>query len=240
MRLIIWSVCISLLVLVPVLTMTVMQPPQFADAQAPGDTPTYFLFLPGVAREPTLTPTPEATLPTPGLDWDPRLTLRQATLVPATVQPGQGYWKLVKGVWYDVNDTRPMGVGDHDIAYDVRSEAGERILGKSLKVGWWVDGACPSAANFWLLPGPLVPEVELPPLSVTDYCVNIVQTQDKGTEIYAGSYPMYHTTGTYRIEVDDGTPSDAVENLGMGTIAEPYVKYHTSYGFVWRWTIYNP
>ncbi len=40
MRLIIWSVCISLLVLVPVLTMAVMQPLQFADAQAPGDTPT--------------------------------------------------------------------------------------------------------------------------------------------------------------------------------------------------------
>jgi hypothetical protein len=47
---------------------------------------------------------------------------------------------------------------------------------------------------------------------------------------------MYHSTGTYRIEVDDGQPSEALDGLGMGSIELPNWLIHTSYGFAWRWS----
>lgn len=45
---------------------------------------------------------PPAVQPqTPGLSWDSRLDQRGAVLVPATVNPGQSYWKLVSAEWMD-------------------------------------------------------------------------------------------------------------------------------------------
>ena len=198
------------------------------------ETPAARVYLPYVAGpQPTPTPTPTQTptstlTPTP-ITWDPRLDLRGATLIPASVIPGQGYWKLIAGVWFDVNDVRPMGVGDHDIAFDVLDAAGIRQVGQVIKVTWTTDGTC-NTANV-ALSGPEL----LGPAATT--CVDRVYTQAKPGETYAGSYPMYHLAPTYNTTVEDGNPSDAVAGLGLGSIAYPGFKMHTSYGFIWRWTI---
>ena len=204
------------------------------------ETPVVQVYLPYVAG-PQSTPTPMQTpsstpSPTPTstsspapIIWDPRLNLRGATLVPASVTPGHGYWKIVSGVWFDVNDVRPMGVGDHDIAFDVLDAAGVRQVGQTMKITWTTDGTC-STTNV-ALAGPEL----LGPATTT--CIDRVYTQAKPGETYAGSYPMYHLAPTYSIAVEDGNPSDIAASLGLGSIAYPGFKMHTSYGFVWRWTI---
>ncbi len=65
----------------------------------------------GPTATPTATATPSATptatptgTPTPAPTWDARLTQRGAVLVPAQPTPGEGYWRLVSGVWYDVGE----------------------------------------------------------------------------------------------------------------------------------------
>ena len=75
-------------------------------------------------------------VPPPALDWDPRLNLRGAAYIPAQVQPGQGYWRLVKAVWFDKEESG----GRHHIYVDVLSEAGERQVGAPVQVSW-NDGA---------------------------------------------------------------------------------------------------
>ena len=196
------------------------------------ETPTVQVYLPYVAGPqptPTQTQTPSST-PTPtSITWDPRLDLRGATLIPASVTPGHGYWKIVAGVWFDVNDVRPMGVGDHDIAFDVLDAAGIRQVGQAIKITWTTDGTC-NTTNV-ALSGP---ELLGPAATV---CIDRVYIQAKPGETYAGSYPMYHLAPTYSVTVEDGNPSDAVAGLGLGSIKYPGFKMHTSYGFIWRWTI---
>jgi hypothetical protein len=224
------------------LLLVVQVTPSAGSQQVDPGTPTYQAFLPSIFKPvptPTFTPTPTHTpTPTPApttepppVSWDPRLDLRQATLVPANIQPGQGYWKVIKGVWYDVNDFHPMGVGDHDIAFDVIDASGVRQVGKTMKITWAIDGSCTVSAADLALEGP---EVLNKP---TTLCIDYVYAQAKPGEPYAGTYPMYHVAPTYRIQVDDGKPSEAVDGLGMGSIQQPNYKIHTSYGFVWRWTI---
>ena len=122
-----------------------------------------------------------------------------------------------------------MGVGDHDIAFDVLDAAGVRQVGQTMKITWTTDGTC-STTNV-ALAGPEL----LGPATTT--CIDRVYTQAKPGETYAGSYPMYHLAPTYSIAVEDGNPSDIAASLGLGSIAYPGFKMHTSYGFVWRWTI---
>jgi hypothetical protein len=69
--------------------------------------------------------------PLPRVDWDPRLDLRGAVLIPAAVQPGEGYWRLVKGVWYDVGEEFN---GNHNIYMDTLSAGGERQSGVPVEV----------------------------------------------------------------------------------------------------------
>jgi hypothetical protein len=235
MRRAIWSVFVLGIACVSILAVTALQTPLPAGAQESTRTVgTVQVFLPSVLRQPTLTPTPTyAASPTP--DWDPRLNQRFAKLILATVEPGQGYWRLARAEWFDTRDTPPFGVGDHDIAVDVRDEEGERIKAKQVRVEWWVDGDCP--ANLALLPEPLDTETEILPQRVTSYCANLIKTEAKAGEAYAGSYPMYHIAPTYRVQIDDGNPSDAVDGLGMGSLLDPYRKIHTSYGLTWRWTV---
>ncbi|MCX7670300.1 MAG: hypothetical protein N2439_09535, partial [Anaerolineae bacterium] len=83
---------IGLLLLMAVLGVWRGPRPPFLLADGSTLTPTR-LYLPLVIR---------LTTPADRI-WDPRLTQRGTTLIPATVQPGQGYWRLVKGVWYAEN-----------------------------------------------------------------------------------------------------------------------------------------
>lgn len=45
------------------------------------------------------------------MNWDPRLTQRGATLIPADVQPGQPYWALTDAWWLDEQESQ----GKHHI-----------------------------------------------------------------------------------------------------------------------------
>ncbi|MCB0156671.1 MAG: hypothetical protein KDD83_00960 [Caldilineaceae bacterium] len=117
-------------------------------AAEPRDTYTVFLPLfPRAAEETTATPTapatgtPDATAtapptvtPTPTLVrlWDPRLDARGAVLVEATVTPGQGYWRLVRARWYNVDESQ----GRHHIFMDTLDAHGARITGVPLLVTW--------------------------------------------------------------------------------------------------------
>jgi hypothetical protein len=153
-----WWTTLAIVVSVFVVAVMGGQPalPARADDPAPN---AYKAYLPAVVRPlpsptPTETPTPEPTptctptaepTPVPDLEWDPRLDLRIAVLIPAQVERGQGYWKVIKGQWYDVNDFHPMGVGDHEIHYDVQDPNGGRQVGKRLRINWQTDGSrCPA------------------------------------------------------------------------------------------------
>ncbi|MBI3958986.1 MAG: hypothetical protein HY328_09260 [Chloroflexi bacterium] len=95
-------------------------------------TDTTSLFLPLVQRPEQ--PTPTATS-TPTHQWDPRLDQRGAELRPAVVAPGQGYWRLVKAVWFDEQESQ----GRHHIFADALDPQGERVIGLPVRIYWAVD-----------------------------------------------------------------------------------------------------
>ena len=155
-------------------------------------------------------PTPTLTpgpTPIPTLDWDPRLTKRGAFLIPAQVTPGQGYWRLARAVWYAENE--PPFAGMHHILIDALDSHGIRQTGVLFRVTT-LDG-------------------------LTE--LGTATTEAKPGELYAANFPMWEVAPFYRTAPADGAPSDAVSGMGMGDIARPTWKIHTSYGLVWRWTI---
>lgn len=164
----------------------------------------------------TFTPSPSPTVtPKPGaLVWDPRLSQRGALLVPANVQPGEWYWRLVKGVWYAEHE--PPFDGQHHIFVDTIDPPGIRRPGIRLLVTS-LDGVT---------------------------VLGDITTEAKPGDLYAANFPMYKAAPAYRVipftapagVLADGGPADAVTNLGLGTIEEPWRTSHTSYGFVWQWT----
>ena len=92
-------------------------------------------FNPSVAVASTLSPDTDHFIFTPltqnhyrpqqPLDWDDRLTLRGAALVPAQVTSGQSYWRLVKAVWYDEEESQAK----HHIFVDALDMFGQRQIG---------------------------------------------------------------------------------------------------------------
>jgi hypothetical protein len=68
-------------------------------------------------------------------EWDPRLDQRGAILVPATVTPGQGYWRLVRAVWYNSEESQ----GRHHIFVDTRDAASARQTDVPILITW-ADG----------------------------------------------------------------------------------------------------
>jgi hypothetical protein len=157
---------------------------------------------------PTITPTPTAspTRDPDAIDWDPRLDQRGALIVPAQVQAGEWYWRLVKGVWYGENE-EPFA-GQHHIFIDTRNQSNARVPGIPIRVTS-LDGSTIFAT---------------------------VVTELKPLDPYAANFPMYAVAPAYRAVPVDGSPADAVTNLGLGTIEDPQLAAHTSYGFTWQWT----
>lgn len=162
-----------------------------------GGTTSYQVLLPFVVAPP----------PLPPISWDARLDQRGTFIVPAEVQPGQGYWRLVKGVWYAEHE-QPFD-GQHHIYMDSLDAAGQRRPGVPIDITS-MDGK----TRF-----------------------QTVVTELKPGDLYAGNFPMYSLAPAYRALPNDGNPADAVSGMGMGSIEYPYLAYHTSYGFVWQWTI---
>lgn len=143
----------------------------------------------------------------PELEWDPRLTARGTVLIPAQPQPGQGYWRLVKGVWYAEDE--PPFEGQHHIFVDARDVTGLRQPGVPIQVTS-LDGL--------------------------DVFATLI-TEAKPGELYAANFPMYVPAPAYRAIPADGNPADAVSGMGLGSLELPRWNIHTSYGFVWRWVI---
>ena len=68
----------------------------------------------------------------PARDWDPRLDRRGAELKEADVAPDQGYWRLVRGVWYD----EAASGGRHHILVDVIDADGNRLVDVPIRFYW--------------------------------------------------------------------------------------------------------
>jgi len=142
-----------------------------------------------------------------GRIWDPRLDQRGAVLIPAQVQPGQGYWRLVQGQWFDEGEP-PFG-GQHHVFLDALDQTGKRQVGVRMQM------ASPDLKDI----------------------LGYVTTEAKTGESYAANFPMYIVAPAYRVEPADGAPADAVTGLGLGSIKVPDLPTLTSYGFTWQWTI---
>ena len=174
--------------------------PSLTPTPSPSPTPT-------ATSTPTPSPTPTAT-PTPsGLVWDPRLDQRGAFVIPAQVQPGESYWRLVKGVWYAENE--PPFAGQRHIFVDALTGQGSRQTGVSFEV---------TSLDGLVVYGTII-------------------TEPKPGELYAANFPMYVVAPAYRVTPSDGSPGDAVSGLGLGSIELPDWTIHTSYGFVWQWSV---
>lgn len=102
------------------------------------------LYLPAVLGSTdqfTQTPTATATSTVPAeppREWDPRLTQRGTELIPAEVEPGEGYWRLVKAVWFNEEEAQ----GRHHIFVDVLDADGKRIVGLPVRI-YWAAGETP-------------------------------------------------------------------------------------------------
>jgi hypothetical protein len=68
----------------------------------------------------------------PDREWDPRLDQRGVELTEAQVAPGQGYWRLVRGVWYDQTESG----GRHHIFVDLLDVNGQRLIERPMRVYW--------------------------------------------------------------------------------------------------------
>lgn len=68
--------------------------------------------------------------------WDERLDDLGIEIIPARVQPGQAYWRVIEAEF----QTPREGGGRHHIFLEVLDESGERILGKEVEV-LWQDGS---------------------------------------------------------------------------------------------------
>ena len=120
------------------------QPPQTIFPSRPITETLSLLYLPAVlgsTGQLTLTPTATAiatatmtaTVPAePPRAWDPRLDQRGAVFVPAVVQPGQGYWRLVKAVWFNEVEAQ----GRHHIFMDALDADGQRVVGLPVRIYW--------------------------------------------------------------------------------------------------------
>lgn len=69
-----------------------------------------------------------APTPAPSLDWDPRLDLRGAYLIPAQ----DGAWRLVRARWLDEAES----AGRHHIYIDTLDADGERVTGVQVRIAW--------------------------------------------------------------------------------------------------------
>lgn len=91
-----------------------------------------WLYLPvvlGSAAQPI--PTASAT-PQTDRAWDPRLDQRGAELRPAVVTPGQSYWRLVKAVWFDEQESQ----GRINIFVDALSPEDARVVDLPVRFYW--------------------------------------------------------------------------------------------------------
>jgi cAMP-dependent protein kinase regulator len=78
-------------------------------------------------------PAPPTVRPQPARELDPRLaSLNVVVTEPTGLQPGQGYWRLVRAFWQNEKEA----AGDHTIYVEVLDEGGSRVVGQSVQIQW--------------------------------------------------------------------------------------------------------
>lgn len=93
-------------------------------AKSPDDNaPTFTVYLPYISTH--------AAAPSDRI-WDPRLDQRGASFIPAKVTPGQGYWHLIKAIWFNSAESQ----GRHHIFVDTLDETGARQSGVPVLITW--------------------------------------------------------------------------------------------------------
>lgn len=143
------------------------------------------------------------------IDWDVRLCGRFTELLPAQVQAGQWYWRLIRGRWYD--EQEPPFQYQHNIFVDTLSNSGARQTGVPIRFSS-LDGS---------------------------QTFQIKATEAKPGTPYGVDFPMDAVAPAYRAEPASGAPADVVRGMGMGNFEHPDWKIHTSSLFVWQWTLSN-
>jgi CRP-like cAMP-binding protein len=113
-------------------------PPPPTDTPIPTDTPVPptatpkpKVQSPAADTQAQPTPTP-AEKPQPARDLDPRLSALGVSIIPADVQPGQNYWRLVSAKWQNKEESG----NDHTIYLNVLTENGSRIVGQPVEIRW--------------------------------------------------------------------------------------------------------
>jgi CRP-like cAMP-binding protein len=113
-------------------------PPPPTDTPIPTDTPVPPTATPkprvqssstDTRAQPTATP---AERPKPPRDLDPRLGALNVSIVPAGVRPGQSYWRLIRCIWQNKEESG----NDHTIYINVLDENGSRIVGQPIEIRW--------------------------------------------------------------------------------------------------------
>ncbi|MBI3914529.1 MAG: hypothetical protein HY327_10160 [Chloroflexi bacterium] len=172
----------------PVITVLVVA------TNAPTLTPTATQTIaPTFTRAPTPTPRPRATVtrtqtvaaPAP-IVWDARLDKLGIQLIPASVSPGELYWRLTKAEFWDEKERQ----GKHHIFVNVLDERGVRIIGQKVIVEWPDEKLV------------LVTEDKPAPEYSANYPLDI------------NHYPPWGTLGTFTASVD-GLQSDKVAGMGL-------------------------
>ncbi|MBI3741075.1 MAG: carboxypeptidase regulatory-like domain-containing protein [Chloroflexi bacterium] len=138
--------------------------------------------------------TPTQPIPPPttiGLDWDARLTSELNILLePATISPGQKYWKLIRAKYLPPGDAPGTAQGRVNIYYTVLDENGFPVVNQKVWQQWPDDRAAGTTDG--------------------DGVTNFGMTGDSSFD----PKPPRSQRGPYSAYVD-GLPSDKVVGLGL-------------------------
>jgi hypothetical protein len=167
----------------PTPTFTLAAPPPTATRVPPTRTATR-APLPTRTRAP-VTVAPTRPPPSPVV-WDTRLDELGIQLIPAAVQAGQSYWRLMKAEFWDEKHNQ----GKHHIFINVLDERGTRLLGQKVTVEW------PGEKQVLVTEDKPAPE----------YSANF--------PLHINHYPPWGTLGAFTVQVD-GLPSEKVAGLGL-------------------------
>ncbi len=151
-----------------------------------------FTPLPTRAATPPRAPTRTATKAAPAATlapsiWDARLDQLNVRYIPATVVPGQAYWRLTRADFWDEKENQ----GKHHIFVNVLDEGGNRIVGQRVNVTWE-----PAERVVIVTEDKPAPE----------YSANF--------PLDINHYPPWGTLGVFAVTVD-GLPSDKVAGMGL-------------------------
>ena len=134
----------------------------------------------------TATPKSLPIATTAPIVWDPRLDKLGIQLIPASVKPGELYWRIVKAEFWDEKERQ----GKHHIFVNVLDEREARLYGQSVIIEWPDERIVLVTEN--------KPEPE--------YSANF--------PLDVNHYPPWGTLGAFTASVE-GLPSDRVAGMGL-------------------------